>query len=266
LNCCEALLESGGLQLGLLTEAQFFQIAGEVLADFLGKTGLVKKIFNVTMNFGVSVYPESDELGDVDSVLANQTYLFETSGYYLDNADPMWQTVMNYPEAYREDEMPPKRVQVFPTPNVEGYQIVTLGGMAGYGVLAATSNPNDFDETLSYLTPAGGYGTPSGFGGNPYVDNVNPGYGVRSVKTPSTGNVSMIGTALPFNITNITRYTYVELVPDSFVHYLKYGILARVFSSDNELKDLQKAAYSAARYAEAINICAAILTNLYVEE
>jgi hypothetical protein len=133
-------------------------------------------------------------------------------------------------------------------------------------------NPNDFDLVPDVMTPIG-YGTIAGqSGGNPFVDNAVPGYGIISTMTPSTGNVTIFSRALPyqmqpdssnnlFQIQRPTRQSVVQLVPDSLTPYLKYGILARIFNSDSELRDVQKAAYCNARYAEGVNMCAVMMSQ-----
>lgn len=268
LNVFEVLLEPGGSQLQIFTEQQFLVLAGEVLTDFCNKTGLVKKIFNQVIQFGIAVYQEHGTMGDLESALANNFYLFESSGYYIDNTNPDWHNFAwaNQPDRYREDELPPKSIELYPTPNVQGNVVGVVAGQGGYGVMSGTTLATDFNIVLSEQSPQGGYGTPCGYTGNPYVECANPGYGVVAVRIPSTGNLSMLGSALPWNVNNLTLQTYVELLPDSFTPYLKYGILARIFATDSEVKDQQKAAYCQARYAEGINLAAALMSDEYTEE
>jgi hypothetical protein len=263
-DVCNVLLESIVLQSGMLTDAQFYALASETLLDFLSKTGLAKKLFNIPIHFAISTYTYSDQCSEIVAANASETYIEQTSGFYLDNQDPLWQTVTGNVHSWREDELVPKTLQVKAIPNVEGYQVSTTAGQGGYGVLSSTSSPNDFDVVASYL--GAGYGTQADASlGDVYVETTNPGYGVRSNIVPSTGNLSLIGTALPANITNIGPSTYVELVPDSFVQYIKYGILARIWSQDGEFKDSQRSAYAQARYAEGISILSAWETNIYQE-
>lgn len=270
LQVCEALLESGGLQLGIFTPDEFQVLGVEILTDFLDKTSIIKKIFNVVMSFSVPVYSKSGLLGDLVLLLANQTHLYESSGFYIDNTNPGWHNFADanqFPDRYRQDELAPRSVELYPTPNVQGNQISAVGGVGGYGVIASTTLAVDFDLALSYQTPLGGYGVISGIsGGNPYVEAGNPGYGMMSHMVPSTSNLCMLGSALPFNQTKIFLTNYVELLPDSFVPYLKYGILARIYSTDSEVKDMQKAAYCQARYAEGVNLGSAMMSDEYTEE
>lgn len=195
-------MENGSFQLGLITDAQFYVLAGEVLVDFLSKTGVSKVNQPVTMTANTDTYTVPDTVCEVQSVLANNTYLYDTSGYYLDNRNATWPSDQyDFPQEWREDELVPKRVQITPVPNVSG--------------------------TLSLL----GTQIPSGNG-----------------------------------ITGIGSGTTVLYVPDSFTCYLKYGILSLIFSQDGECKDMQKAQYCQARYAEGIGIAAAIMGELYREE
>jgi len=133
-------------------------------------------------------------------------------------------------------------------------------------------NPVDFDLVPDVMTPIG-FGTVAGqSGGNPFADNVVPGYGIISQIIPSTGNVVIMSRALPYmmqddsnnnqyQIQRPTRQSVVQLVPDALTPYLKYGILARIFNSDSELRDVQKAAYCNARYSEGINMCSVMMSQ-----
>lgn len=253
LQCCDVLLEPGGLQLGLLTTDQFNALALEVLLDFYDKAGLIKKIFNIQMTAGTSIYVEPDQLCEIETALADQTYLHRSSGYYLDNSDPAWMLQSNQPTMFREDVLPINQLQLSPTPNVSGNDIAFNN--PGHGQIAATTTHGDFNVTAS--TP--GFGVIAGFSGNPYLEAVNPGFGLIGTMVPSLGNITAVAEITPDDL------DYILMLPVSFRPYLKYGVLAKIFGSDSELKDMQKAAYCQARYAEGINLAAAIMTNDYTE-
>ena len=167
---CNAILEPGGLQLGLLTPTQFYALAQEVLTDFFGKTGMVKSIFNIRMQVGIPSYPEPDQLGDVDTALASQGYLHRTSGYYLDNSNAAWPSDFNAPVEFREDELPVSTLQLVPNPNTTGNDIATTN--AGFGVIGAVSSATDFNYTCA----GNGFGVVGSFAGNPYLDTEGSGF------------------------------------------------------------------------------------------
>ena len=251
---CNVLLEPGGLQLGLLTQSQFYVMAQEVLMDFYSKTDIVKKVFNFRMQVGVSTYNEPDQMGDIDTALANQTYMHRTSGYYLDNSNSTWPNLFNAPVEFREDELPVSQLQVVPSPNVGGNDIPMTN--EGFGVIASTTLATDFNIVAN----GRGFGQWASFTGNPYISTVNAGFGVISCMTPSEGNITAVATLSPDDL------SYFLLLPSPFQLYLKYGILAKIFASDSELKDEQKAYYCEARYAEGVNLAAAILGGDFVEQ
>lgn len=267
-DCVDLLLEGNpGLTLNLLTDEQFYSIAAEVLIDFCSKTGVAKKLFAEQAHFGVQEYPESFMLGDLQGMMVAQTFIYESSDFYLSNADRNWEDPYNIrqPESYRQDSIQTKHVQISPAPQVEGNDITIVAGGSGYGVIGAVDSYTDFTFTCDPSTPQG-YGVIAGANGNPYLEGLNPGWGVVGAMVPSTGNLTMQGTALPFNIDNIGPQTFVELIPDSLTPYLKYGILQRVFSGDNELRDEQKSAYCSARYSEGQKLIAAIMCDVYQED
>ena len=251
-QCCAALLEPDGLQLGLMTEDEFYALAKEVLIDFFAKTGLVKKVFNARMMVGVPAYPEPDQMGDIETVLANQTYLHRTSGYSLDNSDPAWPSQFEAPAMFREDQIPVSQIQLIPSPNVGGNDVALTN--VGWGVMSSVTAGE-----FAVFTGAAGFGVPCAFTGNPYVETTDPGFGVISDMTPSAGNITMIAASAPDSLASIAE------LPASFRIYLKYGILAQVFTTNSELKDMQKAAYCQARYAEGINLAAALMAEDHTE-
>jgi hypothetical protein len=252
-QCCDALLEPGGLQLGLLTTDQFYALAQEVLIDFYEKAGIVKKVFNIQMVSGTSTYAEPDAMSEADTALADQTYLHRSSGYYLDNSDPAWPLQSNTPTMFREDELPISQIQLSPTPNTSGNDVAFNN--SGYGQIGMTTTHADFNITASTT----GFGVIAGFSGNPYLEAVNPGFGLIAEMTVSSGNITAVGEVTPDGLEGIL------MLPPSFRLYLKYGILAKVFGSDSELKDMQKAAYCQARYAEGVNLATAIMSSDYTE-
>ena len=151
-------MEDGQFQLGLITDAQFYDLAGEILLDFLQKTGLSKVNSPVSMVSGTATYTVPDTVGTVQSVLANNTYLYDTSGYYLDNTNPTWPTAQStFPQEWREDELVPKQVQITPTPNVSGTlslfgtQLPSGSGITGInGSTTVALVPDSFTPYLKY--------------------------------------------------------------------------------------------------------------------
>lgn len=267
--CADVLLEGNpGFSLGLITDEQFWTIAAEVLLDFCGKTGFAKKLLNVELDFGVQTYREPSVLGELQGAMASQSFIYESSDFFLSNANRAWSSALDIgnPESYRQDAIPTKMVQITPAPQSAGNDVICPSGAAGYGVIGAVAGFTDFTFTCDPSTPQG-YGTIAGANGNPYLESWMQGWGTIGNLVPSTNNLTLQGTALPFNIDSIGPQTFVELVPDSLTPYLKYGILAAIFQkSDSELKDLQKGAYCASRYQEGINLMAAILCDVYQED
>lgn len=255
-ECAHILLEDGGFQLGVIADEEFYKIAYEMIADFLTKTTIIKKVFNVPVVVGVSQYTEPEMMGQIDEALVGQTHIDPTSGYYLDNTNPAWPNEFDAPRYYHEDEIPVKTVQLSPTPNVEGGLTYTYD--QGYGVIADITSPVDFTFEAHPSTP--GFGVVAEATGNPYLEAAGPGLGVYADLVCSTGNLTMVANVVP------AAAHYIKLIPASFSCYLKYGILAHIFSTNSELKDEQKSAYCQARYAEGVNMANAIMSNIYTEE
>lgn len=257
-DICNVLLEPGGLQLGLYTVDQFLTQGGEVLTDFLSQTGLVKRIWIQQAQAGIATYQESDQMTHLEGVIVNGHYLYRTSEFFLDEFRSHWEQAYDTPASFREDNLPVHQVSVNPLPNLTGNQVTVPAGQGAYGQMSATANAAEFDIGTSAVTPMG-FGTFLGFGGNPFVEVTGLGLGVLSTFVPSSGNVVMFASALPSNIAALTLASPIELLPDSFLAYVRFGILAQIYSSDNELKDEQKARYCAARYQEGLILASAMM-------
>jgi hypothetical protein len=262
----DILLESVPFSLGLITDQQFYTLCAEVLIDFCSKTGLGKHLYNQQIDYGVGQYLEPSMLSTLQGSMAAQNFLYESSDWFLSNSDRTWQRLDNIglPSEYRQDAIPPKTVQIAPLPQFQGNDVAVAYGAGGYGIISQVLSYSDFTITCDVSTPAG-YGVVCGANGNPFLDAPNPGYGVFADLVPSTNNLTLMGTASPYQIENIGPQTYVEIVPDSFTPYLKYGILARIFGADSELRDLQKSAYCHSRYSEGTSIVGAIMCDAFQE-
>jgi hypothetical protein len=254
--CTLVLLEDYGFVLGLITDEQFYTYCGETILDFTAATGIAKKIANTPYLLGVGDYPIPDNISQMEAANGDGNHLYETSDFFLSNANATWDSVLGEPELYRQDDLAPNTLQLYPAPNFTGNQVGVPQDQGGYGMIAAVTNALDFTLTVPY---GGGYGTIASTGGAMFIDTLNPGYGLIASMCASATNLEIFGEAIPYSVDNIGYHTYIELVPDSFVPYLKYGVLARIFSADSELRSEIKAQYAKARYDEGVAILAALM-------
>ena len=257
LEICTVLMEPGALVLGLTTDEQFLRYAGEILSDFAVKTGITRNLFCVPVDFQQGFYPLPEGCAESLSAMVGQQHVWRSSGQPLDTYDAAWNSRNGKPQAWREDELPVKRIEFTPAPAWYGTQVGVFPSMTA-AIVSAVSNPADF--TVSPLNP--GYGVVAAAYGSPFIATVNPGYGVLSRIVPSTSNIEIAGVNAPVNPVVAALSSYIELFPDAAVPYLKYGILFKIFSSDSEHKDLQKAAYCAARYQEGISALSSALLDM----
>lgn len=259
---------------GMLTDGMFFTALGDVMEDFLNRTECVKKIVNIPIQAGVAVYPYStlafdDIIADVQSAWQNETFIYRDSGFYLESADPNWTLTTGQPAKWREDENPPRRLQLVPTPNIDGYTVDAGGPAPGYGTISSTGTsfgPTPVPDFDIVMASGFGYGTISSAAtGDVYLETLNPGYGLISTMASSTGNLSFIGAATPSVISTYVL-DYLELIPDSFTPYVAYGVASKLFSADGESKDNQRAKYCQQRYEEGLLLVGAIMNETAFEE
>jgi hypothetical protein len=260
------LLEPSGFQtLGIMSDAEFFEYLEDVIQDFLSRTGCMKLLFNMPAHFYTGEYAEPDQAMDVQIVSCAQTYLSRSSGWYLDHYQSTWAYEAGNAERWREDETPPKTLQIEPLPTIDGYQVAYNPSNFGYGVLNGTASAVDFD--IAFPT-TGGYGTVSGLSGPIAVTSTSafgefqqPGYGTMSTLTSSNGNIQMVATAQPVNYPQ-QQTDYMFLLPDSAIPYIKYGVLAKIWSQDGEYRDQNRASYAQQRFMEGVTLFAGVMGEI----
>ncbi len=263
LEVCDAILEPGGMVLGLVTPEAFLEWFGETITDILTKCGIVKKIVCLGVDAGIGTYTLPNAISDTQYAAYDQGYLYQTSTFYLDNSNSIWAGTNNDPTTWKQDEIGTKEILLSPTPTLSGDPVTMLLGQGMFGQIAAVSNTND----LNILGPSTGmFGAINGFTGAPYLEVVTPMWGTIASMSVSVTNLETISTAIPSKVTGWQLTDTIELLPDSFSVYLKYGILARLFSQDGEQKDEFKAMYCASRLTEGINLMAAIMSESFEQE
>jgi hypothetical protein len=82
---------------------------------------------------------------------------------------------------------------------------------------------------------------------------------------PSERNLTMVGPAAPSKTAWLAGDT-LDTIPDSFTHYLVYGVLEKIFGSESEMRDVQRAAYCHTRFEEGISLAQALVAELMEEE
>lgn len=251
-DVCAVLLEDDGLTLGLLTEADFLSVFTNVIQDWCQATGLVKVIANVAAVASTGEYTVPDYEMQVQEVFFNEKYIHRESANALDHLRRNWKAeTAAAPQDWHEDRLPSKGVRLRPIPNADGYTVATFTPL--YGTISAMSG----GVNIRLLCPTGLYGTISSYTSAVYVEAAGPLFGTIASLTPTTKNLKLIGTAKPF-LKTWALTDYIECVPTSFLHYLKYGVLAAVFSSDSELKDPLRARYCQARWEEGVGLASAV--------
>lgn len=252
---CLIMLEDYGFDIGtgLFTDQMFLDALIDVLQDYLDRVGGVKKIINILVTAGTATYTEPNTAATVQSAALDQTFIYRDSGQYMDNTNSRWNLATGRAFRWREDENPPQTIQVTPIPDVSGYA-VNVPTPFGYGTVSATSTVVDFNITAS----GSGYGTISDAStGAVYLETLDLGYGTISSMVSSTGNLQMISTVTP--VDNLTLADYVPLIPDSFIPFCKYGIVAKLFTADSGARDVQRAMYANARFTEGLRLFGSIM-------
>lgn len=229
------MLEDAGLSL-YVTQQDFLDIFRTVLLDWFEKTALVENVFTQTLYAGQAQYTFPDDVVNPTEAYWAGRYLQNTSLRELDQYEWSWSTRTGPPERWRMDSLAPKQMQVFPIPTVTG---------ATYGSISWGSLTNAQWATLTNVEWVG------------MADSANSQYGGFY---PADRNLTLIGTAGTL-ASSFSFGSTIPNVPDAFVPYLGYGVLANIFSTDGEAKDPQRAAYCQARFNEGINLARAYMAQ-----
>lgn len=240
------LLEPDQLTTGAYTDAQFLLDLWQVTGDFAQRTGMVRSLVNLPVTAATASVGYPDYAMDVQEVFFDDRFLRRESGFSLDNLERQWRTrTAPYPERWHEDRLPIKTIQVQPIPTRDGYAVATSAPF--YGTLSSTSGA----VTFEFLGGSALYGTISAFAGSAFMDVPGRLMGTISSLVSSALNTTMLCTLKPV-ATAFTMDEVIDFVPDSFISYLAYGVLAKVFSRDGETRDATREKYAMNRFEEGI--------------
>ena len=295
---CDVLLEpfvggiAPGLSLGIITQAQFLQIFGTVLIDFLNRTSLTWEIATQQLMFGTTQYLYPTQISTIEQVFIDGVDIEHSTLQDLDSWNYRWRNARGVPEFYHQDGLAPKLMEVAVAPNYTGagYAIIP-GNPPAYNIFGrlnqAPIGTSQGVATISGTTVTwssgdifnidwNGYYPPPNIvlNGTPYpIDSVtsstvlvlavDPSLFVAtwSVSIGPDGNLSILG-AQSISSVAFALGDVIPSIPDSFTPYLSYGVLAKIFSMDGECRDIQRAAYCSARFQEGVNAAASVAGNL----
>jgi hypothetical protein len=222
------VLEDLNLVLEVVTFQQYIDILNLVLQDFCQRTCIVSQIQTQSVFAGTSQYTFPDPMMRVDIAFLAGVLLEPTTVDALNRGYRSWRTTLGLPTRWHGDELPLKTVEIVPIPNDTGVY---------------ASGPNEPDPPHAQ----------TGF---------NIVYNSVAYSPDQNRDLTLIGPLLPATVSATTDplgfgsvSSPTSLIPQDFVlGYLGAGVLARVFSSDSELKDDAKAAWCNEQYSEGITL------------
>lgn len=251
-DCCSILLEPSGLVLGLYTPAQFIQAYREVMDDFLGRTGLIKAIAVIAQEFGIPQYVMPDWISEPEVAITDGTAIRRDFEGNIGSIDRNWQNKVGSPRSWRQDKQLPNQVSLYPAPNVENPAVPLDPSPGQYGAVIAWAPLADLTSIVAFV------GTMTQSGGVATFTSPGAFFGSAPLNQFSRGNLCLIG-ATGLLSEDVTLSSPVEAITDDWLHFIKYGILEKIWLSDSELKDVQRARYARARYDEGCMLAAAVM-------
>ena len=256
---CDILCEPGGLNQDIMLDADFLNIAKEIIQEWCAKTGCYQKIVEQPGLFAVSDYTYPDYQVDVKAVNYSEKNLFQTQRSTNDlKALGTSSMFGRAPETWNEDMLEVKQIRVNPPPNLEAYQTSYATPMMG---TASTIDGSPSGITVQYAKPF--YGTIASFDGPMYGEFAGRYVGTLRTINTSQRSIRIIATVKPLWV-NINLDSPVELIHRSFLPYLVYGILTKIFESDTEYRDVQRRQYCQLRWNEGLNLAASIMNEVLI--
>jgi len=242
------------------TDAQFLLDVWQVVGDFMQRTGLLRFLVNLNVTAGTSSIGYPDYAMDVQEVLYDDRYLRRESGTSLDNLQWQWKnTTSSRPERWHEDRLPVKTVQIQPKPTITGG--VVLASTPFYGTISSTSGAATIEFTAA--TPL--YGAIASYSSSVYVEVPGRMLGTIGGMVSSAMNATLLSTLRPM-VNSFALTDTIDFLPDSFLGYIAYGVLAKVFSRDGETRDQAREQYCTARFEEGISLATVISDESQQEE
>ena len=220
------LFEDGGLVLGLLSFQQFIDLLNLTITDYCQRTCLIALIETQKVIANQNDYTYPDTLMRVDNAFLGGLNLEPTTVQALQNGPRNWRTTTGLPNRYHLDELPLKTIELVPVPNYSG-------------VSFTPPQTGSFNITVSAVTY-----TPQ-----QHMDLTLVGPQLPATVSQTTDN---IGFGSPTSPT--------ALIPQDLVQaYLAYGVLARIWSSDSELKNDAMAEWAQSEFEEGVLVGQALM-------
>lgn len=256
-HVCTVLMERGGFKLGLVTDAQFLDYFSQVMQDFVSLTGMAIGFQAVQQLAGVAEYDKPGAIENVLSVYASHQVLHPTDHRGLGGIRTLSsKEETGEPSSFARDQQGWRTFRVAPAPDFNGSSVDTVGGDPMYGVISnTTAGAIDIDVHLG----APWYGVPAGWDeGDVAWEPDGLGLGVFSDLCYTADNLTVFGTLNPTNWSPDLD-TLIGLLHPAFYHYIAYGILAKIFMTDGELKDDLRAKFCRSKYDEGVSLGRSIL-------
>jgi hypothetical protein len=221
--------EDNGFVLGVFDDAKFLDLLNESLTVALTEMCLTSRVFTTTIFAGQGLYQVPDDIMRVDSVFVAGRWLPKATQRDLNNQLRNWRRNPGPPKFWYEDGLQLKTIGLAPAPDYNGNFIL---GPNAPGPPSAVYD--SFSATV--VLPSG---------------NVfqNP---------AQHRNLTIIGPNKNVDPITLVNGDVPTIPADFALGYLGFGVLQRIFSSDSELHDDQKALFASAQFQEGLNLAKAI--------
>jgi hypothetical protein len=219
--------------LGVLTMAQLIDLVNLTLYDWNQKTCAISQVQTQYAEAGVSRYTYPESMMRIDEAFLAGVLLEPTTVQALSNGMRGWRTELKLPTRWHADELPLKTIELAPVPNDTGVFVV---------------GPNQPDPPYAQT------------GWNVVLNS--------TVYTPDQHrDITLIGPQLPAVVASTTdplcygsTGAPTAFIPQDFcLGYIGFGLLARIFSGDNEIKDNARAEWAQGEYMEGVQIVRAMM-------
>ena len=229
---CFDTWQDTGLTMGIFTDAQFLEFLNQAIAEFLKENCPEVLINTQTVMGGQSQYAVPDLMQRVDLAFLGGVYLEPSTAADLFTGARDWRTEQDTPARWHSDELTPDTVELAPLPVTNSLFV---------------PGPNEPDLPHSQD------------GGFSITDASNV------VQPPDVhGALALVG-PVGFQPLATLDDPIPVMAADFALAYLGFGVLKRIYSGDNELKDNARAEWAAQEFQEGMMILKGISNEAMAE-
>lgn len=226
---------------GMWSPTEVIRYISDVELDFTTRTKVLKQLSTIALVTGQSLYDQPADCIELERVSYMGIPLYYVSRAELDRVDRSWRTKEGIPRRYYIDSLPNGKMELDRIPSAA---MANVPAVIWYGADYGVVRQWDGAYVVNFSQ---NYGIIRGYvGGRDFVFTLSgDGGGVIRGWEGATNQLMVVYVQAP---TAKTLGTDIFSVPDAWVPFIKFGVLAKMWAKSGESQDPYRADYCARRY------------------